>query len=99
MPTHCRLSLHAFFSLKSLLSEAEEADTFVQLAEKSQRAILTDILGDGMSDLVNSIIWSIKQVSEIPSGQALCVEYSSIFMIISLTEIIWLISLGQNIEL
>lgn len=77
-------------SLEQLLSDTEDADIFAYNSERTQRLILNDLLGEGRSELVNSIIQSVKLVSQIPTGQALCVEYSSIFMIIcshSLTDL------------
>lgn len=90
-------------SLEKLLSNTEDADIFAHNCEMIQRIVLNSLLGEGRPELVDSIIQSIKQVSQIPTGQALCVEYSSIFMIIcshSLTELTWpSISHGQNNEL
>lgn len=77
-------------SLEQLLSDTEDADIFTYNSERTQRLILNGLLGEGRSELVNSIIQSVKLVSQIPTDQALCVEYSSIFMIIcshSLTEL------------
>ena len=65
-------------SLVQHLSNAEDADVFASNCEKAQKAILNDALGEGRSELVNSVIQSVKQVSQISTGQALCVEYSSI---------------------
>ena len=90
-------------SLEKLLSDTEDADIFAQNSERTQRFVLNGLLGEGSSDLVEAIIQSIKLVSQIPTGQALCVKYSSIFMIIcshSLTELGWPSnSHGQNNEL
>ena len=90
-------------SLEKLLSDSEDADLFAHISETNQRFILNGLLGEGRSELVESIIQSVKLVSQKRTGQALCVEYSSIFMIIcshSLTELTWpSISHGQNNEL
>ena len=92
-------------SLEQLLSETEDAEAFARVSERSQRSILNGVLGEGSSDLVEDIIQSVKRVSQIPTGQALCVKYSFIFIIIcshSLTELRWpsnVNSHGQNNEL
>ena len=67
-------------SLEELLSNTEDADIFAHNSERSQRFILNGVI-EGRPELVDSIIQSVQQVSQIPTGQALCVEYSSIFMI------------------
>lgn len=66
-------------SLEKLLSNTEDADIFAHNCEMIQRIVLNSLLGEGRPELVDSIIQSIKQVSQIPTGQALCVEYSSSF--------------------
>ena len=45
-------------SLEQLLSDAEDADAFASTSERIQRLALNDLLGEGMSELVNSIIQS-----------------------------------------
>ena len=90
-------------SLEQLLSDTEDADTFAHTSDRTQRLILNGVLGEGRPELVEAIIQSVKLVSQIPTGQALCVKYSSIFMIIcshSLTELGWPSnSHGQSNEL
>ena len=51
-------------SLEQVLS-GEDADIFKQLSERMQRHCLNDLLGDKSTTLVEAIIESIKQVTEI----------------------------------
>jgi len=67
------LTLHVCYSLlslESLLSSAIEAETFILVPARSQRAILRDVLS--VSDqLIDSIISSVQNVSQIPTGELL----------------------------
>ena len=53
-----QLLLNLFFSLEGLLEE-EDPDYFSHISERSQRAVLRDILGEE-SDLVDRVIESIR---------------------------------------
>ena len=77
---HRTLSLHSLLSLEELLSGIEnlEADSFILYPEMIQQAFLEKLLGES-AKLIESIIQSIKQVSQIPTGQT-CVEYCSIII-------------------
>ena len=64
--------MHAILnSLERLLSEAEDADTFIGISEKGKRLVLNDLLGDASTDVVDAE--SIKQVTVFVT----CVEYWS----------------------
>ena len=59
-------------SLEQLLSETVNADVFAPIPEKIQRLALNDILPEGSSDLVEAIIQSVKQVSQIYRSSVVC---------------------------
>ena len=80
---HHTLNLHSLLSLEKVLSDELPSEHFIPLSTRIQEASLNTVLGN-CPELIESIIESVKQVSQIPTGQ-----YCSIFIIIcshSLTE-------------
>ena len=67
------LTLHVCYSLLSLeplLSDACDAETFLAIPTRSQRLILFGFL-NGQEELIDAIIDSVQNVSQIPTGELL----------------------------
>ena len=78
------VSLYSTFChrLAALLEDAEDPDVFCLSLERTQRALLQDVLGDE-SHLVDKILKSIREVSL--SNSVLCIHLETSLNTCSLT--------------